>query len=100
MLSNKLWPPTNIRPMMRIYFCGRNTKPARQIMLKPNAHITCKPKYENAGLKNQAKFKTVNSRKTSHRPLFKRNADNSFLFLFSPYKKAEVPASKTNVGAQ
>ena len=54
---------------------------------------------ENSILKNQAKFTTVNSRKISHNPLLTRKDANSFFVFRWPEINAEVPASKTNIGA-
>lgn len=42
----------------------------------------------------------VSSRKISHNPLLIRNTYNSFLVFRCPDMKADVPANKTNIGAQ
>ena len=51
-------------------------------------------------MKNQAKFKIVNSNTMSQSARFRRKVVSSIFPFLVPTKKAEVPARKTNTGAQ
>lgn len=48
----------------------------------------------------QAKVTMTASTKISHKPRVKRNHATCFLLVWTPYKNADVPARKTNTGAQ
>jgi hypothetical protein len=51
--------------------------------------------------KVQPNLTITNSTSISHIPLVNKNHDTFLiLFLRAPYRKAEVPAKKTNIGAQ
>ena len=67
---------------------------------KPSAQITCSRNIGYAGLKLHAKLITTVSNSISQRPRFIRKVASSFFVFLSPTKKAEVPARKTNTGAQ
>src|SRR3954470_8581938 len=74
--------------------------PESTIILTPNAQITCSISTGYCGLKVQPRVTINASAITSHKPRVKRKKDNSFLVFLVPFKKAEAPARRVNIGAQ
>ena len=98
--SSRLCPAIKISPVMSMSRTGRNTITDNTIILKPSAHITCRIRSGNTGLKVQPNVISVISASTSHKPRVKRKKESYFLVFLIPFKKAEAPARKANMGAQ
>ena len=79
---------------------GRNINADNAIIPTPKAHITCKTTVLKYILNENPKLITVTSKNNSHNPLVNRNFDKAFFPFLTPVKYAEVPARKTNTGAQ
>src|SRR3569833_2478979 len=86
--------------MPSIQFFGRCNITAKKIMTAESEKKVKKKMIGKAGFKFQPRLATTNSSSISQIPRFNKKADNSFLLFLCPTRKADVPVSSRNIGAQ